>query len=114
MSQIQQPRRGLGYQIHDLLFGTELTREVARTEDLYWRVSQLHAKSEVPDPFDMACGVCARFIEKVPAGLTGDFLAAVRDIIALEERILAMPEVDIKRLSMKEGIELRNFLRSKE
>jgi hypothetical protein len=118
---LPQQHRGLGYRLYKFLFGTTPTliaEEIRETEDLYRRVATLHEKSPTAQngtPFDMACGVCAGFIEHVPARLTGDFLAAVRDIIALEGHLLTLPEVkDFKALSMKEGMELRNMLRSKE
>lgn len=115
-----QPQdRGIFDRLYRFLFGVNLIQEELReTEDLYWRVAQLHRKSQFADgtgQFNMACGICATFIESVPAGLTGDFLAAVSEIVSLEKTIFTLPEIeDFKRLSMKEGMELRNFLRSKE
>lgn len=118
MSRVAPPPDGLLFRLHDFLFGTEITREPHRTHRLYWDVLQLHEKSQFSKevtPFDMACAICASFIERVPARLTGDFLAVLRDILTLEEHIFAIPAVEnFKALSMKEGLELRNLLRSKE
>jgi len=118
MSQPQLPPKPRS-RLFDFFFGTEHSRETRETIELYSRVFQLHAKSEIGQgaagPFDMAFSFCSSFIERVPTPLTADFLAAVRDIVALEERMFVLPQVaDFDRLSMKEAVDLRTFLRSKE
>ena len=100
-------------------FTDEKARDLDDTRALYQRVRALHKASLAGEAYALqrvADAIYHRFEDRVPEGLSDIFYGALCEILALERTIFVFPEVrwDIAKLSLKEAVDLRHFLRAKE
>lgn len=98
-------------------FTDERARDLADTEALFWQVGALHRDSPFADE-DAVANVCGPLFyqhgyNEVPAD--NAFWVAIYVLLAMETAIFDWPEdTKITDLSIKEQVDLRRFLRSKQ
>src|SRR5205807_5953389 len=97
-------------------FTDQKSAELAETEELYQRVSRLHARFEYADE-EVARAfrfeLFRRFEECVPEPLRSTFYAALAVLVRLEKTIFELPDFE-PSLSLREMVEFRDALRRKE
>ena len=97
-------------------FTNHKSAELQETEDLYRRVSRLHARFKYADEEAFKAYKFELFEpieQQIPESLRSEFYATLATILMLEETIFEMPEFR-PSLSLKEMVELRAALRRKE
>ncbi len=97
-------------------FTNQKTAELQETEELYQRVSRLHARFKYADEEAARAfrfELFARFEERVPEPLRSSFYATVAVFLRFETTIFELPAFE-PSLSLKEMVELRDALRRKQ
>ena len=100
-------------------FTDEHAREIAETRTLYNEVRAAHLASPFASDesrITIGSGIYQMIDDVVPEGLMRPFIFAIDDILKAENVIFGFQEIDfdVARLSMKEGVDLRRFLRAKQ
>ena len=100
-------------------FTDEHAREIAETRALYNEVRAAHLASPFASEdhrITIGSRIYQMIEEVVPEGLSRPFIFAIDDMLKAENVIFGFQEIDfdVARLSMKEGVDLRRFLRAKQ
>jgi hypothetical protein len=99
-------------------FTDERGRDQSDTIEIYQRVRRLHDASRISDEgaaWKLACGI-ADECSIASKDLAPAFVDAIHNILSLETPMFEFPQLDLSnaRLSLKESVDLRHFLRAKE
>lgn len=97
-------------------FTNQKSAELAETEELYQRISRLHARFKYADEEAARAfrfELFSRFEERVPEPLRSAFYATLAVLLRFETTMFELPAFE-PSLSLKEMVELRDALRRKE
>lgn len=119
MTQSWQPPKPSAFTPFLRRFTDERARDLEETKQLYEHVRARHLASRYVDEatiYKIGVEICAPFMDELWAPLDEAVYQAVYELLVLETAIFDCPKLDFDaaHLSLKEQVDLRHYLRSKE
>ncbi len=119
MTQNWQPPKLSVFTPFSRRFTDERARDLEETKELYERVRARHLASRYADEntiYKIGGEICASFCDDLQPPVDTALYGTVYELLTLEKTIFDCPilDFDVAHLSLKEGVDLRHYLRAKE